>query len=115
MAEAFCYRAEAFRLVGQLNEALQNSTKAIRLNGDARILSDAYRTRAKVYIEMGDERLGNRDLKKSNDLDPMLIFYNYFSSYASLEDARMAGLIGMICISFVLIFGLKLQAPDKDE
>jgi len=114
-AEAFCYRAEAFRRTGKLNEALQDSSKAIILTGPPRILSDAYRTRAKVYLELGDEGRYKSDLKKGNDLDPELIFYNYFSNYSNIENLRMAGLIGMICISFVLIFGLKLKAPNKDE
>lgn len=114
-AEAFCYRAEALRRMGKLNGALRDSSKAIVLAGPPRILSDAYRTRANIYLELGDERRYESDLKKGNDLDPELFFYNYFSNYSNIENLRLAGLIGMVCISFVLIFGLKLRVPNKDE
>lgn len=115
MSAAFSYRAEALRLSYQLEGALQDATKAIALNGDPRTIADAYKTRGKVYQELGEENLADADFKKSIELDPGLVFYNYFSSYASLDAMRNAGLFGMIGIAFVLVFGHKIKPPKKDE
>ncbi len=115
MSAAFSYRAEALRLSDQLESALQDATKAIALNGDPRTISDAYKTRGKVYQEMGAESLADADFKKSFDMDPRLVFYKYFSSYASLDAMRNAGLFGMIGIAFILVFGYKIKPPKKDE
>jgi tetratricopeptide (TPR) repeat protein len=111
----FAYRAEALRVIGHLNEAIGDSTRAIATETDLRVLSDVYRSRAKVYLELGHEKLANDDLKKAEDIDPRYIFYRYISGYADLEDMRKAGLFGMIGIAFVFIFGLKLKPPEKDE
>jgi hypothetical protein len=78
-------------------------------------LSDVYRTRAKVYLELDEEALANADLKRAEEIDPRYFFYRYISGYADLEDMRKAGLIGMIGMAFVFIFGLKLKPPKKDE
>ena len=115
MAAAFSYRAEALRLNGKTIEAIQDATKGIELNGDSRTMSDAYKTRGRAYQEVGEENLADDDFKKSVELDPRLIFYRYFASSASLEGMRKAGLVGMIGIAFVSIFGFRLRAPKKDE
>jgi len=109
------YRAEAFRMIGRLDEAIDNSTRALAMESDLRILSDIYRTRAKAYLELGHEELANADLKNAADIDPRYFFYRYVSGYADLEDMRRAGLIGMIGMAFVFIFGLKLKPPRKDK
>jgi tetratricopeptide (TPR) repeat protein len=109
------YRAEAFRMIGQLDEAIDDSSKALAMEGDLRILSDVYRTRAKAYLELDQEVLANADLKRAAQIDPRYFFYRYVSGYADLEDMRRAGLIGMIGMAFVFIFGLKLKSPKKDE
>jgi tetratricopeptide (TPR) repeat protein len=109
------YRAEAFRMMGRLDEAVDDSGRAIAMEGNLRILSDAYRTRAKAYLELGQDVLANADLKRAAEIDPRYFFYRYVSGYADLEDMRKAGLFGMIGISFVFIFGLKLKPPKKDE
>jgi tetratricopeptide (TPR) repeat protein len=111
----FAYRAEALRMIGHLNEAIDDSTRAIATETDLRVLSDVYRSRAKVYLELGQEKLANADLKKAEDIDPRYIFYRYISGYADLEDMRKAGLFGMIGMAFIFIFGLKLKPPKKDE
>ncbi len=111
----FGYRAEAFRMVGRLDEAIEDSSRAIAMEDNLRILSDAYRTRAKAYLELGQDVPANADLKRAAEIDPRYFFYRYVSGYADLEDMRKAGLIGMIGISFVFIFGLKLKPPKKDE
>ncbi len=115
MASALSYRAEAFRLNGQLDEAIQDATKAIALETDQRILADAYRTRGKAYQALGKKDLANADFNRATDIDPRFVLYRYASSYASLEDMRKAGLIGMIGMAFIYIFGLKLKPPDKDK
>lgn len=115
MGEAFSYRAEAFRLNGQMREAIEDSSNAIALENDLQILSDAYRTRARAYMEVGQEARANADFKKAYEVDPRYALYRYFSGYADLEDIRRAGLIGMIGLAFVFVFGLKLKAPRKDE
>ena len=114
-SDAFCYRAEALRLSGKPSEALQDATRAIELNGDPQTIADAYRTRGKVHQEMGQDDLADTDFKRSVELDPQLVFYKYFSGYASLDAMQNAGLMGMIGIAFVFIFGYKLKPPKKDE
>jgi tetratricopeptide (TPR) repeat protein len=109
------YRAEAFRMKGQLDEAIDDSSKALAMESDLRILSDVYRTRAKTYLELGQEVSANADFKKAAEIDPRYYFYRYISGYADLEDVRKAGLFGMIGMAFVFIFGLKLRPPKKDE
>jgi tetratricopeptide (TPR) repeat protein len=115
MAAVFSYRAEAFRLNGQLSEAIEDAGKAFSLEKDPRILSDVYRTRGKAYQELGQEILANSDFKKAMEIDPRYFLYRYISGYGDLEDMRRAGLIGMIGIAFVYIFGLKLKPPGKDK
>ncbi len=115
MSAAFSYRAEALRLSYQLEGALQDATRAIGLNGDPRTIADAYKTRGKVYQELGEESLADADFKRSVELDPRLVFYNFFSSYASLDAMRNAGFFGMVGIAFVLVFGYKIKPPQKDE
>ena len=115
LTSAYTYRAEAYRLSYRYEEALSDVSQAIRLWGDLRTLSDAFRTRAKVYEKMGQEQLANADLKMSIEIDPRLVFIKYISNYASLEDMKRAGLLGMIGIAFVMIFGLKMNRPNKDK
>jgi tetratricopeptide (TPR) repeat protein len=114
-AAVLSYRAEAFRLDGQLEEAIKDADKAITLESDQRILSDVYRTRGKAYQELGQQSAANADFNKATELDPRFFLYRYISGYGDLEDMRKAGLIGMIGIAFVYIFGLKLKPPGKDK
>jgi tetratricopeptide (TPR) repeat protein len=109
------YRGESFRMIGQLDEAIDDSNRALAMESDLRILSDVYRTRAKAYMELGQEVLANADFKRAAEIDPRYFFYRYISGYADLEDMRRAGLIGMIGMAFVFIFGLKLRPPKKDD
>lgn len=115
MGEAYSYRAEAFRRNGQLTEALDDAQKAIALESDLQILSDVYRTRGKVYQELGQDIPANDNFKKAAEIDPRYVFYRYMSGYADLEDISKAGLFGMIGMAFVFIFGFRLKPPRKDE
>ena len=114
-ADVLSYRAEAFRLNDQPNEAIKDADRAIALESNQRILSDVYRTRGKSYQALGLEKSATDDLNKAMNIDPRYILYRYISGYANLEDMRKAGLIGMIAIAFIYIFGLKLKPPKKDE
>lgn len=107
------YRAEALRMTGQLNEAIDDSNRALALESNQRILADVYRTRAKAYLEIGQEASANADFKKAAEIDPRYYFYRYISGYADPEDIRKAGLFGMIGMAFIFIFGLKLKPPKK--
>ena len=115
MKAVFSYRAEAYRLNGQLDEAIEDATRAIAMESNLNVLSDVYRTRAKVYLELDQEALANADLKRAEEIDPRYFFYRYISGYADLEDMRKAGLIGIIGMAFIFIFSLKLKPPKKDE
>lgn len=115
MPAAYSYRSEALRLSDKLEEALQDADKAIEIGGDPRVISDAYKTRGKIYQAIGEDNLSDADFKMSIELDPRLVFYKYFSSYASLDAMRNVGFIGMIGAALVLIFGFKLKPPKKDE
>jgi len=115
MSAAYSYRAEAFRRNGQLTESLDDAQKAIALESDLQILSDVYRTRGKVYRELGQDIPANDNFKKAAEIDPRYVFYRYISGYADLEDISKAGLFGMIGMVFVFIFGFKLKPPRKDE
>jgi len=115
MSSAFGYRAEAFRLNSQMNEAIEDANRAIALETDLQVLSDIYRTRAKAYQELDEEKFADADFKKAADIDPRYVLYRYLSGYADLQDIKRAGLIYMIGMAFVFIFGLKLKPPRKDE
>jgi tetratricopeptide (TPR) repeat protein len=115
MGAAYSYRAEAFRKNGQLSEALDDAQKAIALGSDLQILSDVYRTRGKVYQELGQDISANASFQKAAEIDPRYVFYRYISGYADLEDVGKAGLFGMIGMAFVFIFGFKLKPPRRDE
>lgn len=115
LISALCYRAEAYRRNGQDEEAIFESTRVIKLGGDPRIVADAYITRAKAYSKIGQKEQAVADIKAALQMDPRTWFYRYVSGYASLEDIRGAGLIGILVLVFVLIFKCKLRAPRKEE
>ena len=115
LADAYSYQAEAYRLAGKYDEAIRDSTRAIKLWGDPRMIADAYNTRAKAYLELGEDKLAGADFKKSIELDPRKVFLRYVSGYASLEAMRVMGLIVLIGIAFIFIFGLKFRPPNKEE
>ena len=112
----FAYRAEANRLCGKDEEAIRDCTTAIELRGDERARSEAYKTRARIYRKMGLMDLAVADTRAAWQADPRWSYWaRYWYKYASLEELRGAGLIGIIALAFVLIFGLKLKSPRKDD
>jgi tetratricopeptide (TPR) repeat protein len=112
----YAYRAEANLLLGNDEGALRDSTTAVELRGDMRAKSQAYRTRARIYRKMGLMDLAYADTRSAWESDPRWSFWSrYWYKYASLEELRGAGLIGIIVLAFVLVFGLKLKPPWKDD
>jgi tetratricopeptide (TPR) repeat protein len=113
---AHAYRAEAYRLNGKYDEAIIDATRAIKLRGDLRAISDAYRTRAKVYQKIGRNELVNADIDAAWQVDPRVpIWWRELVMYASPEYMRRVAPIVVIVIAFVLIFGIRLKPPEKDE
>ena len=115
LISSLCYRAEAYRRSGQDDKALSDSSEAIQLARDPRVLADAYITRAKVYRKLGFKDKSHADIRAALLKDPRTYYYRYISAYASLDQMRTAGLIGILVLAFVLIFKLKFKAPKKDE
>jgi len=116
LISAVANRAEAFRLIGKYEETLRDATIAIRRADDGRTLSDAYRTRAKVLREMDRVDLANADIRAAWEVDPRFpIWWRYYLKSASPEEMKGMAPFMMIAILAVLIFGLKLKPPDKDE
>ena len=112
----YAYRAEANLLRGNDEEAIRDSTAAVELRGDMRAKSEAYKTRARTYRKMGLMDLAYADTRSAWESDPRWSFWvRYWYKYASLEELSGAGLIGIIVLAFVLVFGLKLKRPWKDD
>ena len=112
----YAYRAEANRLCGKDEEAIRDSTTAVELRGDERAKSEAYKTRARIYRKMGLMDLAVADTRAAWQADPRWSYWaRYWYRYASLEELRGAGLIGIIALALVLILGLKLKSPKKDD
>lgn len=115
-AHAHANRAEAYRLNGRYELAIIDATRAIELRGDPRTISDAYRTRAKVYKEIGRTELVDADMEAAWQVDPRVPrWWQEYLMFASPEDLRRISPIIVIVIAFVLIFGIQLKPPEKDE
>ena len=113
---AHAYRAEAYRLMDKDDEAIRDSTTAIELRGDLRSQADAYRTRARVYRKLGRMQLAVEDTRSAVRVDPRIPrFWRYYLNYASPEEMRTIAPFLIIALAFVLIFGLKLKPPNKDD
>ena len=115
LISAFCYRAEAYRRSGKNKEALRDSTKVIQFGKEARVIADAYITRAKVFGKIGQKKKAVADIRASLQIDPRTWFYRYVSGYASLEEIRGAGLIAILVLALVLIFKLRMKVPNKED
>ena len=112
----YAYRAEAYHMRGNDEEAIRDSTAAVQLRGDTRARSEAYRTRARTYRKMGLMDLAYADTRSAWESDPRWSYWvRYWYKYASLEELSGAGLIGIIVLAFVLVFGLKLKRPWKED
>jgi tetratricopeptide (TPR) repeat protein len=85
-------------------------TKALELNPR---LAVAYGTRSKVNWEIGRDKEAYADHRKAVNLDPRIP--RSWGKYPPVESMRGMGLIVLIGIAFVLIFGLKFKPPDKNK
>ena len=116
MASAYANRAEAYFLEGNYDLTILDSTTAIKLGGDPRNTAEAYRTRAKAYRRIGETDLSASDIRSSWQIDPRYAYYyRALYGYANPEGMKKAGLVAIIGIAFVVIFGIKLKPPKKDE
>ena len=116
LASTYANRAEAYRLSGKYEEAIRDSTIAIKLIDDGRTKSDAYRTRAKVFREIGRNDLAIADVNAAWDIDPRVpLWWKYFLKGFNPEEIRNIAPFLIIGICIVLIFGLKFKPPEKDD
>ena len=116
LTSAYANRAEAYRLDGKYEEAIRDATVAIKRILDGRTKSDAYRTRAKIFWEIGPNDLANADFGAAWDIDPRIpLWWRYFLKSLNPEEMRNVAPFLIIGICIVLIFGLKLKPPKKDD
>jgi len=125
MADAYSYRAEAYRLHGNIDQAVLDATRALELQGDHKSTTHAYNVLALIYRQLGQNELYEAAYSRSVELDPYspdypplnvpLILKSYIPGTESLKIVRLFGLIGIIVISFALIFKLGLRAPKKKD
>jgi tetratricopeptide (TPR) repeat protein len=124
MVSAYAYRAEVHRLRGRTSDAIRDCSMAVRLRGDSLSVARAYATRAKLYRQAGQKELSEADYRRSVALDPFTPDYpplhvplmlGYSANGADLESIRWAGLLGILILSFVVVFRLSVQAPKKKD
>jgi len=125
LTSAYSHRAEAKRLKGMIDEAIQDATRAIELGDSERIIGKAFTTRSKAYRELGHIEQADADFKKALKLDPEQYKYSLLTSTELLaESASEASLpkrvswMGaalIVALLFVVIFKLRLSPPKKDD
>lgn len=116
LLSAYANRAEAYRLSGKYEEAIQDASIGIKFFGDGQIRSDAYRTRARAFLEIGRKDLALADANAAWDIDPRIpMWWRYFLKGASPKEMGRAAPFLILAIGIVLIFGLKLKPPEKDD
>jgi tetratricopeptide (TPR) repeat protein len=124
MVSAYSYRAEVYRLRGRITEAMDDCSTAIRLQGGSLSTARAYVTRAKLHRQAGQKELSEADYHRSVALDPFTPDYpplhvplmlGYSANGADLQSIRWAGLLGILILTFVVVFRLSVQAPKKND
>ena len=116
LISADAYRAEAYRLSGKYEETIHDSTMAVALIGDGRTKSDAYRTRAKAFREIGRNDLAIADVNAAWDIDPRVpLWWRYFLNSLNPQEMSSIAPFLILIIGIVLIFGLTLKPPEKDD
>jgi len=116
LISAYANRAEAYRLSGKYEESIHDATISIKMIGDGRIKSDAFRTRAKAFRKIGRNALAVADAKAAWDIDPRIpLWWRYFLKSASPEEMKYFAPFLIIGVGIVLIFGLRFKPPNKDE
>lgn len=113
LSSSYANRAEAYRLIGDYQKAIFDSNRAIENWSNTIAVADAYKTRSKVYWEIGRDAEAYADHRKSVNLDPRIP--RTWGRYPSLRYVRGMGLFILIGVAFVIIFGLKFRPPDKKK
>jgi len=124
LANAYAYRAEAYRVKGMIEKAMSDSNKAIQLGNNWHSTAKAYKTLSKIYGKLGRNDLSEVNFSKYITLDPntenypplhVPLIFNYPSDSTSLKAVGRMGLIGIILLAIVAIFKLKLPPPRKKD
>jgi tetratricopeptide (TPR) repeat protein len=116
LISAYVNRAEAYRLSGKYADTIRDATVGIRRVCDERTKSDAYRIRARALREMDRNDLAIADVNAAWDIDPRIpLWWRYFLKSATPEEMSHAAPFLIIGIVVVLILGIKLKPPEKDE
>ncbi len=113
LSVSYANRAEAYRLIGDYQKATFDSSRAIENWSDTIAVVEAYNTRSKVYWAIGRNEVAYADHRKSVNLDPRIP--RSWGRYPPVKYMRGMGLIVLIGVAFVLIFGLKFKPPDKEK
>ena len=111
---AYADRAEAYRLIADFDRAISDSARALDIRGDARSEANAYRTRAKIYRELGRVEEAVAESDTVYWLDQNVWNYSGRGTAWKTEDLRVMGLINIIAITFLFIV-LKLRPPGGDD
>lgn len=125
MASAYSYRAEAYRLIGNADQAILDATRALQLAGDPKSTANAYHVLSLVYRELGENELYESAYAQTVEVDPYspdypplnvpLILKSYTPNTKTLKIVQRLGLLGLIVIAFAVIFQLAIRAPRKKD
>lgn len=113
-AAAYADRAEAYRLIAEFDRAIRDSARALEIRGDAHSMANAYRTRAKIYRELGRVEEAVAETGAVYWLDQSVSNYSGRGRAWKTEDLKVIGLINIIGITFLFIV-LKLRPPGGDD
>lgn len=109
LSTAYSNRAEAYRLSGNFKSAISDATKAIGLGGNLQTISDAYRTRAKAYLEIKKTIEAYADIKQALDLDPRMQWF--LNKKTSINPLFIMGLFILNAMVWFFVFEQKLTPP----
>jgi two-component SAPR family response regulator len=109
LASAYSNRAEAYRLSGNYERAISDSTTAINIWGTPRTMSDAFRTRAKAYLEIGKTTEAYADTREVMNLDPRIP--RFMEKYPPIYPMSVMGLLILNAGLWFFVFELKLRPP----
>lgn len=125
MAAAYSYRAEAYRLIGQTDQAISDANRSLGLSGDLKSTANAYHVLSLIYRQLGQNALYEAAYAKSVAADPYspdypplnvpLILKSYIPNTKTLKAVQRLGLLGIIVVAFAVIFRLAIRAPKKKE
>ena len=124
LTAAYSYRAKAYFIIGLFNEALLDSTQAIKLRGDQKSIAVAYKVRSRIFQNLGQHNLSETDFRNAVELAPyspdypplnVPLMLRYPNNTASLKTINRIGLLGLIILIFLLLFQITLRPPSKRD